>query len=69
MQAAHGDVGPNPPPATLMASRRDFIKDKTDFAKRFMRAIFDANEVYAKHPAEDDAAGCRMEWTGREDRR
>ena len=26
MQAARGDMGPNPPPATLMSSRRDFIK-------------------------------------------
>ena len=24
MQAARGDMGPNPPPATLMSSRRDY---------------------------------------------
>src|SRR5262244_4316877 len=42
MQAARGDMGPNPPPATLMASRRDFIKNKNELARRFMRAIFDA---------------------------
>ena len=28
MQAARGDMGPNPPPATLMSSRRAFIKGK-----------------------------------------
>src|ERR1700674_1165897 len=37
MQAARGDMGPNPPPATLMASRRDFIRDKNELGKRFMR--------------------------------
>ena len=52
-----------------MSSRRDFIKDKNEIAKRFMRAIFDANEAYAKSPADDDAAGRRMERTGRKDRR
>jgi ABC-type nitrate/sulfonate/bicarbonate transport system substrate-binding protein len=51
MQAARGDMGPNPPPATLMSSRRDFIKDKNEIAKRFMQAIFDANAAYAKSPA------------------
>jgi NitT/TauT family transport system substrate-binding protein len=66
MQAAHGDVGPNPPPATLMASRRDFIKDKTDLAKRFMRAIFDANEVYAKDPAK--MTPLVAEWSGQDEK-
>jgi NitT/TauT family transport system substrate-binding protein len=66
MQAAHGDMGPNPPPATLMASRRDFIKDKTDLAKRFMRAIFDANEVYAKDPAK--MTPLVAEWSGQDEK-
>jgi NitT/TauT family transport system substrate-binding protein len=66
MQAAHGDMGPNPPPATLMSSRRDFIKDKTDLAKRFMRAIFDANEVYAKDPAK--MTPLVAEWSGQDEK-
>src|SRR5215471_7362216 len=52
MQAARGDMGSDPPPATLLSSRRDFLKQKLDVAKRFMRAIFDANAAYAKSPAE-----------------
>ena len=30
MQAARGDMGPDPPPATLMSSRRDYINDKNE---------------------------------------
>ena len=48
MQAARGDMGPNPPPAKLMSSRRDYIKGHNEVARRFMRAIFDANAAYAK---------------------
>src|SRR5258707_6136497 len=32
MQAARGDMGSDPPPATLMASRRDFIGKKNELA-------------------------------------
>jgi len=66
MQAARGDMGPNPPPATLMSSRRDFIKDKNEIAKRFMLAIFDANEAYAKSPAE--MTPLIAEWSGEDDK-
>ena len=66
MQAARGDMGPNPPPATLMSSRRAFIKDKNEIAKRFMRAIFDANEAYAKSPA--TMAPLVAEWSGQDER-
>ena len=62
MQAARGDMGPNPPPATLMSSRRDFIKDKNELAKRFMRAIFDANDEYKKEP--DKMTPLIAEWSG-----
>ncbi|MEI4896901.1 hypothetical protein Q8G71_37065, partial [Klebsiella pneumoniae] len=34
-----------------MASRRDFIENKNELARRFMRAIFDANGTYAKDPS------------------
>jgi ABC-type nitrate/sulfonate/bicarbonate transport system substrate-binding protein len=66
LQAARGDMGPNPPPATLMSSRRAFIKDKNEIAKRFMRAIFDANEAYAKSPA--TMAPLVAEWSGQDEK-
>jgi NitT/TauT family transport system substrate-binding protein len=66
MQAARGDMGPNPPPATLMSSRRDYIKDKNEIAKRFMLAIFDANAAYAKSPKEMIPA--IAEWSGEDDK-
>jgi NitT/TauT family transport system substrate-binding protein len=66
MQAARGDMGPNPPPATLMSSRRDYMKDKNEIAKRFMLAIFDANAAYAKSPAE--MTSVVAEWSGQDDK-
>ncbi len=65
MQAARGDMGPNPPPATLMSSRRDYIKDKNEIAKRFMQAIFDANDAYAKDPAA--MTPLVAEWSGQDE--
>jgi ABC-type nitrate/sulfonate/bicarbonate transport system substrate-binding protein len=66
IQAARGDMGPNPPPATFMSSRRDYLKQKPEIAKRFMRAIFDANEAYAKAP--HDMASLVVEWSGQEEK-
>src|SRR5499427_5698220 len=62
MQAARGDMGPNPPPVTLMSSRRAFMKDKNELAKRFMQAIFDANAEYAKEP--EKMTPLVAEWSG-----
>ena len=39
MQAARGDMGPNPPPATFMSSRRDYLKQNPEIAKT----------LYARH--------------------
>lgn len=66
MHAGNGDMGPNPPPATLMSSRRDYIKDKNEIAKRFMRAIFDANDAYKKDPAA--MVPLVAEWSGQDDK-
>src|SRR5215467_8470973 len=66
MHAGRGDMGPDPPPATLMSSRRDFIKDRNELAKRFMRAIFDANDAYAKAP--EKMTPLVAEWSGQEER-
>jgi NitT/TauT family transport system substrate-binding protein len=66
MQAARGDMGADPPPATLMASRREFIDKKNELAKRFMRAIFDANEEYAKAPGK--MTPLIAEWSGQDEK-
>jgi ABC-type nitrate/sulfonate/bicarbonate transport system substrate-binding protein len=66
MQAGRGDMGPTPPPATLMSARRDFIRDKNELAKRFMHAIFDANEAYAKAP--EKMVPLIAEWSGQDEK-
>jgi ABC-type nitrate/sulfonate/bicarbonate transport system substrate-binding protein len=66
MQAARGDMGPDPPPATLLSSRRAFIKDKNEVARRFMRAIFDANDAYAKDP--EKMRPLIAEWSGQDEK-
>lgn len=66
MHAGNGDMGPNPPPGTFMASRRDYIKGKNDVAKRFMRAIFDANAAYAKDPVA--MVSVIAEWSGQDEK-
>src|SRR5262249_9107625 len=66
MQAARGDMGPDPPPATLMSSRRDYIKDSNETARRFMRAIFNANDTYAKDPSK--MIPLIAEWSGQDDK-
>jgi NitT/TauT family transport system substrate-binding protein len=66
MQAGRGDMGPDPPPATLMASRRDFIAKKNELAKRFLRAIFDANAEYAKAP--EKMTPLVAEWSGQDEK-
>jgi len=66
MQAARGDMGPNPPPATLMSSRRDYLAQNPDIAKRFLRAIADANQAYARAPA--DMTALIAEWSGQDEK-
>jgi sulfonate transport system substrate-binding protein len=66
MQAGRGDMGPDPPPATLVASRRDFIAKKNELARRFMRAIFDANAEYAKAP--EKMVALIAEWSGQDEK-
>jgi ABC-type nitrate/sulfonate/bicarbonate transport system substrate-binding protein len=66
MQAARGDMGPNPPPATLMSSRRDYLAQNPEISRRFLRAIADANEAYARAPA--DMTPLIAEWSGQDDK-
>ena len=66
MQAARGDMGPNPPPATLMSSRRDYLAQNPEIARRFLRAIADANEAYAR--ARADMTAVIAEWSGQDEK-
>src|SRR5262245_14427280 len=66
MQAARGDMGPNPPPATLMSSRREYLGQNRDVVRRFMRAIADANAAYARAP--EELTSVIAEWSGQEDK-
>jgi len=66
MQAAHGDMGPDPPPATLLSSRRDYLGQNPEIARRFMRAIADANAAYARAP--DEMTSVIAEWSGQDDK-
>lgn len=66
MSGRRGDMGPNPPPATFLSSRRDFIKDSRPVAERFMKAIFDANKAFKEAP-KADMVKIIAEWGGQED--
>ena len=65
-QAARGDMGASPPPATLMSSRRDYLSANPDIAKRFMQAIADCNAAYARAP--DEMTAIIAEWSGQDDK-
>ena len=66
MQAARGDMGPSPPPATLMSSRRAYLTRNPDVARRFLRAIADANDAYARATA--DMTSLIAEWSGQDEK-
>jgi len=66
MQAARGDMGPNPPPNSFLTSRRDFLTQKPDVARRFLRAIFDANQAYENAP--EKMISTMAEWSGTDDK-
>jgi NitT/TauT family transport system substrate-binding protein len=63
MSARKGDFGPNPPPMTFLAGRRDFLKAQPDAARRFMAAIFDANAYYTK-ASKDQMIPLLSQWSG-----
>ena len=66
MQAGRGDMGPNPPPATFLSSRRDFLKDNDEVARRFMKAIGEANDAYHNSPKEK-MTPLIAEWSGQKE--
>jgi ABC-type nitrate/sulfonate/bicarbonate transport system substrate-binding protein len=66
MQAARGDMGPNPPPNSFLTSRRDFLQQKPDVARRFLRAIFDANAAY--EASREQMIPAMAEWSGSDEK-
>jgi NitT/TauT family transport system substrate-binding protein len=66
MQAARGDMGPSPPPATFLSSRRDYLQQNPDIAKRFLRAIADANAAYAHAP--EEMTSVIADWSAQDDK-
>jgi ABC-type nitrate/sulfonate/bicarbonate transport system substrate-binding protein len=66
MQAARGDMGPNPPPNSFLTTRRSFLAQSPDVARRFLLAIFDANRAY--EAARDQMIPIMSDWSGMEER-
>jgi ABC-type nitrate/sulfonate/bicarbonate transport system substrate-binding protein len=66
MQAARGDMGPNPPPNSFLTARRSFLAQSPDVVRRFLLAIFDANRAY--EAARDQMIPIMSNWSGMEER-
>jgi ABC-type nitrate/sulfonate/bicarbonate transport system substrate-binding protein len=66
MQAARGDMGANPPPNSFLTTRRSFLSQSPDVARRFLLAIFDANRAY--ETARDQMIPIMADWSGMEER-
>jgi len=66
MQAARGDMGPNPPPNSFLSTRRSFLDNSPDVARRFLLAMFDANRAY--EAARDQMIPIMADWSGMEER-
>ena len=62
LQAARGDMGPNPPPNSFLTTRRDFLAQKPDLTRRFLRAIFEANAAY--EASAEQMVATMAEWSG-----
>jgi ABC-type nitrate/sulfonate/bicarbonate transport system substrate-binding protein len=65
MQAARGDMGPNPPPNSFLTTRREFLAQKPEVVRRFLKAIFDANRAYESAP--EKMIGTMSDWSGTEE--
>ena len=65
--AARGDFGKDPPPSTFIAASRATLAQKPDMVRRFLAALFDANEAFAKAPKAEMIAIIGS-WSGQEDR-
>jgi ABC-type nitrate/sulfonate/bicarbonate transport system substrate-binding protein len=66
MQGARGDMGPNPPPNSFLTTRRAFLAKSPDVARRFLAAIFDANQTYENH--REKMIPMMAEWSGMDEK-
>src|SRR5215475_769444 len=66
MQAARGDMGPNPPPNSFLTTRRNFLAQSPDVVRRFLLALFEANATY--EAARDQFIPIMSDWSGMEER-
>lgn len=66
MRAATGDFGKDPPPSTFLSSRRDFLAQNGDTARKFMKALFEANAAFAK-ATPDQMIPIIQEWSGQDE--
>jgi sulfonate transport system substrate-binding protein len=66
MQAARGDMGPNPPPNSFLTTRRNFLAQSPDIVRRFLLALFEANAAY--DAAREKMIPVMSDWSGVEER-
>ncbi len=66
MQAARGDMGPNPPPNSFLTTRRNFLAQSPDVVRRFLLALFEANAAY--DAAREQMIPVMSDWSGVEER-
>lgn len=66
MRAATGDFGKDPPPSTFLSSRRDYLAQNGDTARRFLKALFEANDAFANMPA-DKMVPIIQDWSGQDE--
>src|SRR5262249_32435601 len=66
MQAARGDMGPNPPPNSFLTTRRDVLAQKPDVVRRFLHAIFEANEAYETQ--KEQMVPIMADWSGTDEK-
>jgi ABC-type nitrate/sulfonate/bicarbonate transport system substrate-binding protein len=66
MQAARGDMGPNPPPNSFLTTRRSFLAQSPDVVRRLLQALFEANAAY--DAARDQMIPIMSDWSGVEER-
>ena len=66
MQAARGDMGPNPPPNSFLTTRRNFLAQSPEVVRRFLLALFEANGAY--EAAKDQMIPIMSDWSGVEER-
>ena len=65
--ASKGDFGKDPPPSTFICASRATLQQKPEMARRFLRALFDANAAFAK-ASKAEMLPIIGSWSGQEDK-